>query len=205
MKRLICITALWLSFTGWCRADEPAVRSVDLQAVFKGLREFYAKSAKDDGSFQSGINPDYQGMSDSAFSDLAAITYACTIHKSFGWELPHQEKTVELLLSRQKPSGEFVNVAGKGAPGSPPGRTYNTTQALVALKALGVKPRFDPLPVFEEILRADYKTLPPYSTSFFPLAYLCAGAPIPEKADRGIRDLMAQDATGYLNDHIAAT
>ena len=40
-------------------------------------------------------------------------------------------------------------------------------------------PRFNPLPVFEEILKGDYKTLPPFSTSFFPLAYLCAGEAIP--------------------------
>ena len=59
--------------------------------------------------------------------------------------------------------------------------------------------------MFDEILKADYKELPPYTTSFFPLAYLCAGKPIPEKADRGIRALMIQDRTGYMNDHIAAT
>ena len=100
---------------------------------------------------------------------------------------------MEFLLSRQKPSGEFVNVAGTVDPASPQGRTYNTTQALVALRALGVKPRYDPLPVFEEILKQDYKTLPAYSTSFFPLAYLCAGRPIPEQADRSIRALMVQD------------
>jgi hypothetical protein len=68
-----------------------------------------------------------------------------------------------------------------------------------------VKPRYNPLPVFEEILKQDYKSLPPYTTSFFPLAYLCYGQPIPTQADRGIRALMIQDETGYLNDHIAAT
>jgi hypothetical protein len=73
------------------------------------------------------------------------------------------------------------------------------------LHALGLKPRHNPLPVFEEILREDYKQLPAYSTSFFPLAYLCTGRPIPEKADRGIRELMVQDETGYTNDHVAAT
>ncbi|MFT5525872.1 MAG: WD40 repeat protein, partial [Pirellulaceae bacterium] len=79
------------------------------------------------------------------------------------------------------------------------------TQGLVALHALQAKPLYDPLPIFEEILKADYKSLPPYSTSFFPLAYLCMGKPIPEAADRGIRALMVQDESGYLNDHIAAT
>jgi geranylgeranyl transferase type-2 subunit beta len=47
--------------------------------------------------------------------------------------------------------------------------------------------------------------LPAYSTSFFPLAYLAYGQPIPAEADRRIRATMKQAADGYLNDHIAAT
>lgn len=173
--------------------------------ILQGLRDFYRKTARPDGSFQPGIDPSYRGMSDAAYSDLAAVTYAVVLHKTFGWRLPHESKTAEWLLARQKPSGEFFNVAGTVRPDSPEGRTYNTTQGLVALRALGVKPRYDPLPVFEAILKEDYKQLPAYSTSFFPLAYLCAGRPIPEQADRGIRALMVQDETGYTNDHIAAT
>jgi geranylgeranyl transferase type-2 subunit beta len=188
---------------GWCPGEEPKLP--DEQAVLRGLREFYQRTARADGSFQPGVDPDYLGMSDSAYSDLAAITYAATIHKTFGWRLPQEERTIELLHSRQKPSGEFVNASGTVDPQSPQGRTYNTTQALVALRALGAKPRYNPLPVFEEILKQDYKALPAYSTSFFPLAYLCAGRPIPEQADRAIRALMIQDEDGYLNDHIAAT
>jgi geranylgeranyl transferase type-2 subunit beta len=178
---------------------------VSAKEVLRGLGEFYRKTARSDGSFQPGIDPDYLGMSDCGASDLAAVTYAVTIHKTFGWKLPHEAKTVEFLLSRQKEDGVFVNVAGTYSPKSPEARCYNTTQGLVALHALGLKPRYDPLPVFESILKEDYKSLPPYSTSFFPLAYLCAGKAIPEKADRGIRALMVQDETGYLNDHIAAT
>jgi geranylgeranyl transferase type-2 subunit beta len=173
--------------------------------VLAGLRAFYQRTARADGSFQPGIDPDYRGMSDCAASDLAAVTYAVTIHKTFGWQLPHEAKTTEFLLSRQQADGAFVNVAGTVDPKSPEGRTYNTTQGLVAVHALGVKPRFNPLPVFEAILKEDYKTLPPHSTSFFPLAYLCAGQPIPDQADHAIRALMMQDETGYLNDHIAAT
>jgi geranylgeranyl transferase type-2 subunit beta len=185
---------------GTIRDAEPTA-----EEVLAGLRAFYDKTARPDGSFQPGIDPAYRGMSDCAASDLAAVTYAVTIHKTFGWKLPHEAKTTEFLLSRQKENGTFFNVAGTVDPDSPEGRTYNTTQGLVALHALGVKPRFNPLPVFEALLKEDYKTLPPYSTSFFPLAYLCAGQPIPEQADRGIRALMVQDETGYLNDHIAAT
>lgn len=185
-------------------AAEPA-RETKAADVLAGLREFYRRTARDDGSFSPGLDPEYLGMSDSAYSDLAAVTYACTIHKTFGWRLPHEKKTVEFLLSRQREDGTFFNMAGTVDPDSPEGRTYNTTQGLVALHALGAKPKYDPLPVFEDILKEDFKSLPAYSTSFFPLAYLCYGRPIPEKADRGIRALMFQDETGYLNDHIAAT
>ena len=104
------------------------------EEVLKGLQKFYAKTARPDGSFQPGVDPDYRGMSDCAYSDLAAITYAVTLHKTFGWKLPFEEKTIALLLSRQKSSGEFVNVAGTVLPESPAGKTYNTTQALVALR-----------------------------------------------------------------------
>src|SRR6266446_548119 len=76
----------------------------------------------------------------------------------------------------------------------------STTPGLVALRALGVKPRFDPLPVFAVVLKEDYKKLPPYMTSFFPLAYLASGQKIPAEADRKIRGLMAQaqGSDGYL-------
>src|SRR5262245_19482966 len=144
-------------------------------------------------------------MSDSAYSDLAAVTYAVTLHKTFGWKLPHEEATRRFLLSRQQPNGDFFNVAGTVDPKSAEGRVYNTTQGIVALRALGTKPRFSPLRVFEEILKQDYKTLPAYSTSFFPLAYLAYGQPIPAEADRRIRATMIQAPDGYLNNHIAAT
>jgi len=207
MLRLFSVVVLALAVTGISRGQQPVAGKGELEAtaVLDGLRQFFAKTARDDGSFQPGIDPDYQGMSDSAFSDLAAITYACTIHKTFGWKLPYLNETAQFLLRRQSRTGHFVNLTGTVDPASPQGKTYNTTQALVALKSLGVKPRFDPLPVFEEILKQDYKTLPAYSTSFFPLAYLCAGKPIPEQADRSIRALMVQDNDGYLNSHIAAT
>ena len=66
-------------------------------------------------------------------------------------------------------------------------------------------PKYDPLPVFEQVMKGDYKALPPYSTSFFPLAYRTAGKPWPKEFDRRVRALMVQADDGYLNDHIAAT
>ncbi len=206
MKPLASLATCVVFFSAvCCHAAEDRPSAIGPHEVLRGLREFYENTARADGSFQPGIDPDYLGMSDCAYSDLAAVTYACTIHKTFGWRLPHEKKTVEFLLARQRETGEFVNQAGTVDPTSPQGKVYNTTQALVALRALGVRPRHNPFGVFEEILKQDYKTLPAYSTSFFPLAYLCYGKPIPEQADRAIRALMVQDEDGYLNDHIAAT
>jgi geranylgeranyl transferase type-2 subunit beta len=146
-------------------------------------------------------------MSDSAYSDLAPVAYAVVLHRTFGWELPHPEATRKFLLGRQRRDGAFVNRAGTVDPASAAGRSYNTTMALVALRALGEKPRHDPLPVFAAVLREDYKTLPLYMTSFFPLAYLATGTPIPAEADRKLRALMAeyQAADGYLHEHVAST
>jgi prenyltransferase beta subunit len=175
------------------------------EEVLKGLREFYTKTAAADGSFRPGIDPKYEGMSDSAFSDLAPVSYAVVVHKTFGWKLPDEKKTTEFLLSRQEKDGAFVNVKGTVDPKSAVGRAYNTTMAVMALRALGTKPKHDPLPIFDLVLKADYKDLPPYMTSFFPLAYLCSGKPIPTEADKKIKALMVQDPDGYLNDHVAAT
>lgn len=173
--------------------------------VLKGVREFYAKTARADGSFRPGVDPDYAGMSDSAYSDLAPVVYAVVLHRTFGWKLPHETKTGDFLLGRQGQDGAFVNVAGTVDPKSSAGRAYNTTMGLVGLRALGRKPRHDPLPVFDVVLKEDYKTLPPYMTSFFPLAYLASGKAIPADADRKIRALMVQADDGYLHEHVAST
>jgi YVTN family beta-propeller protein len=187
------------------RPQENSASSAAASEILSGLKAFLAQTARPDGSFAPGIDPTYRGMSDSAYSDLAPVTYAVILHKTFGWTLPYEQQTAEFLLSRQQPNGDFFNVSGTVDPKSAEARTYNTTQGLVALHALGLSPKYNPLPTFEDILKQDYKTLPAYSTSFFPLAYLAYGRPIPPEADRRIRATMVQAADGYLNDHIAAT
>jgi len=186
-------------------ASEQAPATTKPEEVLKGLRTFLEKSAEENGSFRPGVDPAYEGISDSAYSDLAPATYAVILHKTFGWKLPAEGKTRDFFLSRQQEDGAFVNAKGTVDSKSPQARVYNTTQGLVALRALGAQPRYDPLPVFAEVMKGDYKTLPAYSTSFFPLAFAACGKPFPEEADRKMRKLMVQADDGYLNDHIAAT
>ncbi|MCI0700890.1 MAG: hypothetical protein L0241_07390 [Planctomycetia bacterium] len=205
MKTLITIISLSLLASPLVLPAADPEPPADPDEVKTGVKDFFAMCAKPDGSFRPGIDPKYEGMSDSAYSDLAPVTYAVVIHKTFGWKLPDEEKTRAFLLSRQQADGSFVNVGGTVDPKSAAGRAYNTTMAIMALRALGTKPKHDPLPVFEVVLKADYKELPLYMTSFFPLAYLASGKPIPADADKKIKALMPLDNEGYLNDHVAAT
>src|SRR6516165_5455762 len=80
------------------------------EIVLAQVKHFFAQTANPDGSFRPCIDPAYEGVSDSAFSDLAPVTYAVTLHKTFGWKLPHEEETKAFLLSRQKEDGAFFNV-----------------------------------------------------------------------------------------------
>src|SRR5262249_47542433 len=69
---------------GPARPDAPSP-----EEVLGGVKEFFKKTARPDGSFRPGLDPDYRGMSDSAYSDLAPVTYAVILHRTFGWKLPH--------------------------------------------------------------------------------------------------------------------
>jgi prenyltransferase beta subunit len=186
------------------RAEEPK-RIISEKDILAGLQEFTKTTALPDGAFRPGVDPNYQGMSDSAYSDMAPVAYAVVIHRTFGWTLPHEEKSSAWVLARQQDDGAFVNVKGTVDPKSAQGRVYNTTMGLMALHGLGAKPKLDPLKVFDQVLVKDYKDLPAYSSSFFPLAFRLCGKTLPGDGDRRLRATMVQAEDGYLNDHVAAT
>jgi geranylgeranyl transferase type-2 subunit beta len=200
----LCLIGLASLLRPQTAADEKPA-GVKPAEVLEGVRAFIDKTALPDGSFRPGIDPAYKGYSDTGYSDLAPVTYAAVLARTFGWKLPHEAKTLELVLSRQQEDGAFVNVGGSADPKSAQARLYNTTQGLVALRALGGKPRHDPIPVLAAILKDDYKKFPLYTTSFFPLAYLAAGKTLPAEEDRKIRALMVQAEDGYVRDHVANT
>lgn len=169
---------------------------------------FIRRCARDDGGYAPSPDPAYPGNSDTGLSDLAGVTYAATLAKTMGWQLPDLERSAEYIQRRQRPDGCFAHLAGKMDPKSDLAVLYNTVQGVVALRALGRRPKIDPAKALDRFFLDDaFKKLPWYTTSFFPLFYAALGRPFPREFDEALRrrqsESQAQD--GYLGDHVAAT
>lgn len=185
----------------------PAMAQVK-KDVLEGVHSFIQRIAKEDGSFTPGIDPHYEGMSDTQLSGIAAPTYATILCRTFGWDLPYPGETNEFFHRCQRPDGAYYPPTGAMDPQSPQAKFYNTAQSVVALKLMGDKPKFDPTPVAEYFFKEDeLEKLPLYMTSFFPYFYTALGAPMPDAIDRHIRALIErkQGEDGYVGNHVAST
>jgi geranylgeranyl transferase type-2 subunit beta len=209
----------WLQRTTWTAAavvtaggyGRPGSSSTEPAKDDRLQREtfdFIERCRRDDGGYAPSPDPDYAGNSDTKLSDLAAVTYAAVLAKTVGRKLPNAEKSVEFIHRHQQPDGSFINRAGKHDPKSDLGILYNTTQAVVGLRALGQRPRRDPSAVPERFFKKDaYKKLPWYTTSFFPLLYAALDKPFPPEQRKALAEHQKrnQKDDGYLGDHVAAT
>lgn len=176
--------------------------------VLKGIKRFLESVANKDGSFRPGIDPEYAGKSDTGLSGIAAPAYATILYSTFGWELPYPDKTINFLLKCQNPDGAFYAPTGSMDQDGPLAKLYNTTQSIVALRLLGREPEYDPQPVVDYFFEKEqYKDLPLYTTSFFPLFYCALDMPMPHNIDQIMRDYIQkeQKEDGYLQNHVAAT
>ncbi len=182
--------------------------AIDGTRVRAAALKFIASCARDDGGYAPSPDPKYSGDSDTAASDLAAVTYAATLAKTLGWKLPHAARSVDFIQRHQQANGVFVNFQGKFDPKADLAVLYNTTQGAVSLRALGAKPKFDCAHVMERFFPNDaFKQLPWYTLSFYPLFYAALGKPFPSAYRDAIARHIAQNqaADGYLGDHVAAT
>jgi hypothetical protein len=176
--------------------------------VLKGVRDFLYNVANPDGSFRPGIDATYKGTSDTGLSGIAAPAYATILCSTFGWTLPYTGKTIDFLLGCQKPDGAFYAPTGSMDQNAPLSKLYNTVQGVVSLRLLGKKPLYDPMPVIDYFFTGtEFKNLPLYTTSFFPLFYNAMGQKMPEHIDQLMQEyiLNEQKADGYLQDHVAST
>ncbi len=170
--------------------------------------DFIGRCRREGGAFAASRDPDYRGNSDTASSDLAAVTYAVVLLKTLGETPPRARQIVDYVQDHQLPAGQFVNHTGKFDSGTDLAVLYNTTQGTVALRALGQRPKFDPEPPIARLIESgEFRQLPWYTTSFFPLFYAAIGRPFPDRFRAGIsRHMDAHQAEdGYLQDHVAAT
>jgi geranylgeranyl transferase type-2 subunit beta len=170
--------------------------------------DFIRRCARPDGGYAPSPDPDYPGNSDTKLSDLAAVTYAATLAKTMGWTLPKPERSIAFIQRHQQNDGSFINLGGKLDPKSDLAMLYNTVQGVVALRALGQRPRIDPVHVLDRFFIGDaYQKLPWYTTSFFPLFFAALDRPFPEECDRALRTLQVESQAddGYLGDHVAST
>src|SRR3989442_1460994 len=116
---------------------------------------FIRRCSRPDGGYDPSPDPAYAGNSDSSLSDLAGVTYAATLAKTMGWELPHPKRSIDYIHQRQQPDGSFIHLAGKMDPKSDLALLYNTVQAVVALRALGERPKIDPIKVMDRFFVGD--------------------------------------------------
>lgn len=205
----------FFALTASARPAAPAAMqaiSEKSQDQFRRVREkaldFIARCRREGGSYAASPDPDYRGNSDTASSDLAAVTYAVVLLKTLGETPPRAGEIVDFVQDHQTPRGPFVNKAGKFDAGAELAVLYNTTQGAVALRALGERPRFDAEPPMARIIESGaFRQLPWYTTSFFPLFYAAIGRPFPDRFRMAIsRHMDAHQADdGYLQDHVAAT
>jgi geranylgeranyl transferase type-2 subunit beta len=185
-----------------------APHGVAASEILDGLQQFIHGVANRDGSFRPGIDPDYEGTSDTGLSGIASPAYATILCATFGWTLPYPNKTRDFFLSCQKPDGAFYPPTGSMDQNGPLAKLYNTVQAIVSLRIMGIAPRFDPMPVIDYFFRnGEFKKLPLYTTSFFPLFFTAIGKKMPDFIDSKMREYLVREQKddGYLQDHVAAT
>lgn len=182
--------------------------AIDGTRIKEQTLAFIHRCARPDGGYAPSPDPSYHGSSDTAESDLAAVTYAATLSKPEGWQLQDKQKSVEFIQRHQQVDGSFQNFSGDLDPKSDLAVLYNTVQGVVGLRALGAKPHINPVHALDRFFEKQaYTKLPWYTVSFFPLFYAALGVPFPiaYRAALEKRLIENQAADGYLGDHVAST
>src|SRR5690242_2195037 len=173
-----------------------------------GAFAFLQKCARKDGGYNPSPESSYRGSSDTAESDLAAVTYAAVLAKTFQRRLPAGARSAEFIQSDQQSDGVFANREGNLDPKADLAILYNTVQGAVGLRALGEKPRINPVHALDRFfVNGRFRKLPWYTMSFYPLFYAALGAHFPEDHRSAIAAWLKghQAYDGYLGDHVAST
>src|SRR5690348_4887878 len=194
--------------SGRTRAPDLALPAAEGVRIREATFDFLQKCARKDGGYNPSPEPGYRGNSDTAESDLAAVTYAAVLAKTFQRRLPAGARSVEFIQSHQQPDGVFANREGNLGPKADLAILYNTVQGTVGLRALGEKPRINPVHALDRFFEnGRFRKLPWYTMSFYPLFYAALGAHFPDDHRKAIASWLEshQASDGYLGDHVAST
>src|SRR5579859_142870 len=89
------------------RASEQAFTAADGERIREESFAYLEKCHRKDGGYNPSPDPGYHGNSDTAESDLAAVTYAAVLAKTFQRRLPGASRSAEFIQSHQQPDGVF--------------------------------------------------------------------------------------------------
>ena len=98
---LVAAAGLPLHASAFAGETSPAA-DIDGQKIKDTTFQFIAKCARNDGGYSVSLDPEYKGSSDTAESDLAAVTYAATLSKPEGRTLTHAKKSVDFIQHHQQ-------------------------------------------------------------------------------------------------------
>jgi len=176
--------------------------------LLDGVQSFITSLADPEGGFRPSNLLGYYGISDSQFSDMAPAYYAAVIAKTLGFSLPSPDRTIGYFHQRQRPDGRFASFDPRPGLQRESVSIYETTIAVMGLRALGQKPMLSPAPFLARWIRdGRLRELPGYAWDFFPTCFAALDEPIPQEIDAAVRELEAekQDETGYVCNHVAVT
>ncbi|NOY83064.1 MAG: hypothetical protein GXP31_18855 [Kiritimatiellaeota bacterium] len=119
---------------------EPRLSPEDIRRMIDYLLALQGK----DGTWRASTRGGYLGISDCLYNDTSAAAYVAELLLTLGIEHPNRTQTIEFINARQTLEGYYRPLDARCAPRWYP--AHSTWKSLRGLRALGGKPRYDPLP-----------------------------------------------------------
>src|SRR5207247_6739894 len=69
---------------------------------------FIRRCVRADGGYDPSPDPAYEGNSDTKLSDLAAVTYAATLAKTMRTQLPHPDRSINIIQQHAPSTASFT-------------------------------------------------------------------------------------------------
>lgn len=178
-----------------------------------GIASFLAGCLRKDGGVNPGPDPDYRGMSDTSFSDIAAPVYALILEETLGIGVLDRRKTLDFLKRCRGRDGLFRSIRRfRGNRAGPHLHLYNSLQALLGQRIIR-RNRVDAAglgltvaAVRRFYLRGLYRKFPPYALDFLGQFYHVVNRPFPKRMARAVTaEYLRKYRDAEVQGHVAST